>query len=283
MIISASRRTDIPAYYTPWLLARLRAGWCMAANPMNPRQVARVSLMPEDVDAIVFWTRDAAPLLPHLSELDGRGYRYLFGYTLTGYGAALEPGSPATGPALETMHRLAAHVGPGRLTWRYDPILLTADMPPDWHAAQFARLADRLAGATTRVKISLYQPYRHADGRLGRLGITPLGDADIAGLCRQVATIAAAHGMAIESCAGALPGIPAGRCIDPLQLYCELGVVVKPVRDGGQRPACGCAPSKDLGAYDTCPRGCVYCYATHRAGEALRRHANHDPAAPGLT
>jgi hypothetical protein len=280
MIISASRRTDIPACYTPWLLARLRAGWCDVANPMNPQQVARVALCPEAVDAIAFWTRDAAPLLPHLPELDDRGYRYYFTYTLTGYGAALEPHAPGVAQAVATMRRVADHVGPDRLLWRYDPILLTESMPPAWHIAQFARLAAQLAGATRRVKLSLYQPYRYAATRLRRLGGRLLEAPDIGGLCRALTEAAAAHGMTVESCAGALPGVRAGRCIDPLYLAGVLGVAVRPGKDPGQRPGCGCAPSKDIGAYDTCPHGCAYCYATHRDGEAERRQIAHDADAP---
>ncbi len=111
MIISASRRTDIPAFYTPWLLARLRAGWCDTVNPFRPSQVTRVSLLPEDVAAIVFWTRDARPLLPHLAELEARGHRFYFQYTLTGYPRALEPSTPDVTVAVETIHRLAAQIG----------------------------------------------------------------------------------------------------------------------------------------------------------------------------
>ena len=164
MIISASRRTDIPAFHAAWFLQAVREGSCRVANPFNPAQVSEISLRPEAVDALVFWTRNAAPLLPHLAELDARGYRYYFLYTLTGYPRVLEPGVPPREEALATMRRLAECLGPDRLIWRYDPIILTTITPPAYHAENFARLAATLRGATSRVKISFFDEYRGATG-----------------------------------------------------------------------------------------------------------------------
>src|SRR5580658_9366443 len=112
MIISASRRTDIPAFYASWFMNRLRAGFCLVPNPYNPRQTSRVSLVPADVDAIVFWTRNPRPLLPHLRELDERGYRTYFQFTILGYPRALDPRSPSPAAAVEIFQRLAQQVGP---------------------------------------------------------------------------------------------------------------------------------------------------------------------------
>jgi hypothetical protein len=78
MILSASRRTDIPRYYAEWFNRRLHAGYCMVPNPYNPHQIARVSLRREDVDAIVFWTRYPEPLLPVLSRLNREDFKYYF-------------------------------------------------------------------------------------------------------------------------------------------------------------------------------------------------------------
>lgn len=169
MIISASRRTDIPAFYTDWLLRRLRAQYCVVVNPFNPRQVTRVSLHPAEVEALAFWTRDARPLLPHLPELDARGYRYFFHYTLTGYPRVFEPRTPTLPEAVATMRRLAETIGPARVIWRYDPLLFSNLTPPAYHLEQFERLAAALHGSTHHVVISLLDHYRGAGGRLARL------------------------------------------------------------------------------------------------------------------
>ncbi len=267
MIISASRRTDIPAFHAEWFMQRLRDGYCETVNPFNPRQVSRVSLLPADVTAMVFWTRNAVPLLPHLPELDARGYRYYFQYTLTGYGPPLEPHCSPVHTAIATMRRLAEHVGPARVCWRYDPILLTDARPADWHLAHFAELAAALRGITERVTISLFDPYRAALKRLAAAGITPRPVENMAEWLTGLATTAAAHGMAIVSCAEAdwgQFGIQPGKCIDDRLLRRLFGLEVATGKDTSQRAACGCVAGKDIGAYDTCDHGCLYCYATRK-------------------
>lgn len=293
MIISASRRTDIPAFYAEWFMGRMRAGYCLTVNPFNPAQVTRVSLRPEEVEVICFWTRDARPMLPHLAELDARGYRYLFYNTLTAYDRALEPHSPTPAEARDTLRRLAEHLGPQRVCWRYDPIVFTNTMPPACHAEQFARLATMLEGLTQRVTISIMTPYRCAVTRLRRLAARDIVLQDVppetpafADLMRALSGSAAAHGMEICSCATELDlrpyGIQPGRCIDGDYLRRVFGIEVSRKRDTNQRPACGCAISKDIGAYDTCVHECVYCYATHNPATARARHAAHHPDAPAL-
>jgi hypothetical protein len=122
MIISASRRTDIPAFYAPWFMNRVRAGFCVVRNPFNPQQSTRVSLVPQDVDLIVFWTRNPKPLLPYLKELDSRGYRYYFLFTLLDYPSWLELSTPAVENSLECFKQLSELIGPQKVIWRYDPI-----------------------------------------------------------------------------------------------------------------------------------------------------------------
>ena len=129
MILSISRRTDIPRWYSEWLLRRLRAGEVLVRNPYRPGQLRRVPLSPAVVDAIVFWTKDPAPLLPWLDELDGMGYRYLFQFTLTPYGPEIEPGLRDKRAIVETFQALGRRLGRGRVLWRYDPILARGPVP----------------------------------------------------------------------------------------------------------------------------------------------------------
>lgn len=288
MIISASRRTDIPAFYASWLMHRLRAGWCLVPNPVHPSQVSEVSLKPEAVDVLVFWTRNALPLLPHLQELEERGYRFYFLYTLMDNPAALDPGCPPWRDALRTFQALADRVGSKRVIWRYDPVVLTTLTDPGFHMAAFARIAAGLCGHTERCVISMLHPYRKTEKRFAEKGIErkAFGEAAVGELMRFMAGEARSRGMEIQSCASEADlevyGVRRGKCVDDAYLAEVFGIDAGHSKDPSQRKACGCIRSKDIGMYDTCLCGCLYCYATgslHRARENYRRH---DPAAPCL-
>jgi hypothetical protein len=279
MIISASRRTDLPAFYGAWFLERVRAGCCEVPNPFNPRQVSRVSLRPDDVDAFVFWTKDPAPFLGALDELDGRGFRYYFQFTLNPYGAPLEPRLPGLEARIGTFLRLAERLGPRRVLWRYDPIVVSEATPPGWHAEQFALLAERLRGATTRATISLMVPYRKTVRRTAgteRFAPRSPGAEEVATLVGELGKAAAREGISLRSCAGGLPGIEPGSCVDALLVRELWGVPASVKKDSGQRPECRCAASRDIGVNDTCVHGCLYCYATRSQALAERRLAEHE-------
>lgn len=293
MIISASRRTDIPASYSAWFMNRLRAGYCVVPNPFYPSQVYRVSMLPEDVDVIVFWSKNPAPLIPHLPELDARGYRYYFHYTLNDYPAALETNVRSLDHRLETFHHLSDRLGPDRVIWRYDPILLSNKTDADYHRDCFARLATNLRGATRRVMVSFCSFYRKTERRLGALEAegysfqkVDAASPGAADLVRDLAATAAANGIEMFACADEHDltelGIGRGRCIDPALIQRLWSMPLNVTKDPGQRPHCGCAVSKDIGVNDTCLHGCRYCYATVSRRLALRRYAEHDPHAEAL-
>ena len=293
MIISASRRTDIPAFYAEWFMRRVRDGYCCVANPCNSRQVTRVSLYPAEVDVVVFWTRNPAPLLPRLDELDARGYRYYFQYTLTGYPRLFERHTPPLENAIATFHQCAERVGAERMIWRYDPIVLTNHTDYAYHVERFAAIARALQGNSRRVVVSLMDEYRGARERLARLaehGVTPLpysvDDAEFGAFMRALAACAQAHGFEIVSCAEPLDlrpyGISPGKCIDDGYIRRVFGLDVTQVKDKMQRAACGCVASKDIGAYDSCLHACVYCYATRGETLAAKNHARHDVASSSL-
>jgi hypothetical protein len=310
MIISASRRTDIPALYSRWLINRLRAGFCIVPNPFDARQTSRISLTPQDVDVIVFWTRNPRPLFPFLDELDARGYRYYFQYTLMDNPRLLDEHNPPAAAALDTFLRLAGRVGPGRLVWRYDPIVLSSLTPPDFHRRTYEKLAAALRGSTARSVVSLLDVYGKIRKRLVGLadqgvqliplqtGADPLrvapsglpGGADmpdwLASLLRDLAQIAQANEMEIVSCAEELDlqpyGIRPGKCIDDELIARAFGLEVSHTKDPGQRKACGCVQSKDIGMYDSCLLGCRYCYATSSFERARQNYLRHDPDASTL-
>lgn len=291
MIVSASRRTDIPAFYGEWFLGRLAAGFCLVPNPFSPRQVSRVSLLRGDVDAFVLWTRDPRPFAAGFDALDRQGFPYLVLLTLTGYGPPLEPHAPNEEEVVAVARSLAARVGPERLVWRYDPVVLGPGLGPEEHAARFARLAERLEGSTLQVKVSFLDLYRKTRRRLGALdhGGDYLSDPSLctgAGeLLASMSASAAKYGMVLTTCAEARDwsgwGAAPGGCVDGDLLRRLFGLRLAGT-DRGQRAHCRCAPSRDIGAPDTCLHGCVYCYATASHELASRRHAAHDPEGSAL-
>ena len=296
MIISASRRTDIPAFYSEWFMNRIRAGYCTVPNPFNRSQLSRVSLKPDDVDVIVFWTRNPRPLFPHLAELDRRGYRYYFQYTVLDNPRPIDPKSPPAETAIAAFKELAGLVGAERVIWRYDPIVLSEATPVEFHSAAHGRIAEALAGSTTRNVISVVDIYRKAQKRLAELGregivveeIRPdRMPAHLAELLQQLATMAGACGMEIVSCAEELDlceyGIKPGKCVDDDYIARTFGLHLDGKKDPTQRKACGCVVSKDIGMYDSCLFGCQYCYATSSFERAKQnRDAEHHANSPSL-
>lgn len=290
-IVSASRRTDIPAFYAPWLMSRLRAGYAKVPNPFNPRQIATVDLRPERVAALFLWSKDPRPLLPHLEELESRGYRTVFHVTATALPRPLEPRVPPAASVVAAMREISRRIGPGRVVWRFDPLLLSSATPPETILCAFSRLAAALEGDVRQVMVSFARPYRQVLPRLRRAGAReydfsdldrlPAGEAlsRVAPLACALAQEASRRGMAVFSCAGRLDlspqGIRPGACIDPVLLREELGLDLLPRKDPGQRPECRCLRSIDIGIYGTCRHGCLYCYA--RGDSALGREKRHDP------
>lgn len=283
-IVSASRRTDIPAFYADWFMNRVRAGFVRVPNPFNSRQIATVSLDPQDVACIVFWTRDPRPLLPHLDELDGRGFRYLFHVTVTGLPQVLEPSAPRADTAVEAMRRLSQRLGPERVIWRFDPILISNLTPPERIEENFDRLSGELAGAVERVMVSFVQPYPRALSRMRRLApqvepFFPQGMQEKGEIMAALARVAASRGIEMTGCAAAKDdlspfGVGQGKCIDPALIERLWGIEVGRKKDAGQREGCGCAKSVDIGVYGTCSHGCLYCYAS--CSNALKS-GRHDP------
>ena len=291
MIISASRRTDIPAFYSEWLIHRLREGYCTVPNPFNRNQITHVSLRPEDVDAIVFWTRNPRPLMPYLDELDSRGYRYYFQFTILGYPREIDPQSPAATTAVRTLCELAERLGSSRVIWRYDPIVFTGLTPPAFHHDNYQRLAESLRGHTRRSVISIVDMYRKIQSRLKKLegtpaAVQPCDPAEFESLMRTLVAIARANGMDIVSCAEEIDlqplGIRPGKCVDDQLIAEAMGVDVQKTKDPTQRRACGCIVSRDIGMYESCLSGCQYCYATKSFEQARANFGAHSPQSPSL-
>lgn len=280
MIISASRRTDIPAFYSSWLFHRLKEGYVLVRNPFNHKIVSRVSLDPAEVDCIVFWTKNAAPMLGELGRLSG--YSYYFQFTLNAYGRELEPHLPPLEQRLETFQRLAQSIGKERVIWRYDPILVNESYDVHFHQQSFATIARALEGYTETCMLGFIDHYRHIRTALNRHRIYPLLREDIDAMALSFRETLQSSAIQLATCTSKVDltdlGIPAGRCIDDRLIERITGRPVSVRKDRNQRPLCQCVRSVDIGAYDTCLNGCLYCYANRSTFTGIRsRFEKYDP------
>lgn len=289
MIVSCSRRTDIPAFYGDWLFRRLQEGFCYVRNPMNPRQLTKVPLNPHVVDGVVFWTKNPAPVLDRLEAL--AEYPWYFQFTLTPYGEDLERNLPPKEELVEVFRRLSRMAGKERVVWRYDPIVITGKYSPAWHLRSFQRMAESLAGYTEKCTVSFLDIYRKIEKNIRPLGVILPETPEKMELLAQFRSIAGACGLELDTCAEELPveqlGIARAACIDGRRLERIGGWRLKTPKDKNQRPACGCLASVDIGAYNTCFHGCQYCYANTSNITALGKAApaslpGHDPESPLL-
>jgi len=281
MIISASRRTDIPAFYTEWFMQRLRAGYACVRNPMNYRQVSRVSLTPDVVDCIVFWTKNPGPLLARLDEVDALGYKYYFHYTLNSYGPEIEPHLPPLAERVAMFKELTRRLGKEAVVWRYDPILLTDSVTKEYHAEQFIQFAQQLAGSTERCVISFVDLYEKTQRNMKNIALREADEDTMREIAGQFVLIADKYGIEVQSCSEAIDlsasGVRPGKCIDGGLIEKIIGCGLNIGKDKNQREECGCVESVDIGAYNTCRLGCVYCYANF-SGKAVEANCRkHDP------
>lgn len=284
MLISASYKTDIPAFYGDWFLHRLNAGYCLMRNPYNSR-VSRVELTREAVDGFVFWTKNLGPFLPHLAEVHRRGFPFVIQYTINGYPRALEFSVLEAAKAAEHVRQVSDTYGGDVVVWRYDTILLSSLTPVEFHLENFAGLAASLKGYTNECVISFAQIYRKTRRNLDRAAAEerftwrePTSD-ERQTILKSLLRSARANGMDLTICSQpefATCDIREAHCIDARRLSRISGHTVA-ARLKGMRETCGCYASKDIGDYDSCPHGCVYCYAVQNRELAKRRYAKHDP------
>lgn len=285
MIISASRRTDIPTYYSEWFFNRLREGDVLVRNPMNARQISRISLSPEAVDGIVFWTKNPVPMLSRLGELEP--YPYYFQFTLTAYGRDVEPNLPGKNgvliPAFQELSRMA---GRERVVWRYDPIFLSDRYTVEYHCRYFRVLAAKLGEYTEKCTVSFLDFYRSTARNMRSLHIREMTAAQQREMMERFSEIAGEYGLYIDTCSEAISledlGVSHASCVDRERLERIGGYRLNVGRDRNQRKECGCAASVDIGAYDTCGNGCLYCYATDSPPRAAERVRAHRPDSPIL-
>ena len=284
MIISASYKTDIPAFYGDWLMNRLEAGYCKMINPYGG-QVYRVSLEKADVDGLIFWTRNVGPFLDKLDRVAELGFPFTVSHTITGYPKALDFATIAPQKAVEHLVAVRDRFGPYAGVWRYDPIVFSSLTPPAWHLENFAALAQALAGTVSEVVISFAHIYRKtarnmaAAARAFDFTWGDESDAVKKELLLALGEIASKNGIKATLCGQPhllVTELAATACVDAARLSRMAGYPIAAKRKP-HRKECGCFQSKDIGDYDTCPHGCAYCYAVQHRTIAKQRFRVHDP------
>ena len=280
MIISASRRTDIPAFYSEWFFARLKEGHALIPNPRNPNRLSRVELSPENVDCIVFWTKNPIPMLDSFEQLDEMGYRYYVQFTLTPYEKTVEANLPLKTELIKAFIKMSERKN--AVVWRYDPIFIDDRHSVEWHITQFSAMCEALSSHAERCFLSFVDPYKSIGIKFRALTTDEMQaiSAGFSGIARQ-------HGITLYTCAEQIDlsgyGIAHGSCIDKNLIERIIGSSINAKNDASQRTECRCIESVDIGAYDTCPNGCAYCYAVSSQKTLLHHIDAHDPNAPMLT
>jgi hypothetical protein len=280
-VISASRRTDIPAFYTDWFVRRLKAGSAIVLQPYSGRP-SRVSLLPADVSAIVFWSKNYGPLLSKLGLVERTTKNLFFHFTITA-NETLELSVPDHRAAIPDYRFLTERYSPEQIIWRFDPLCMTDKLSFEMHEERFSRCAELLRGLTKRCIISFVYPYKKVLTNLKKYSdhsLLALSNELKQEYAQRLAKRAAVYGITLFACSddGLLSAdIQKASCIDGRALSELFGVPID-TRQATSRKECGCTRSIDIGAYNTCGHGCLYCYANADKDRARAAVHHHDPS-----
>ena len=265
MIISASRRTDIPSYYSEWFFNRIKEKWVYVRNPMNIHQVSKINLEPEVVDCIVFWSKNPKPMIDKLQLI--KDYFYYFQFTLNSYGQDIEVNLPFKDERIETFKKLSDKIGPVRIIWRYDPILLNDKYNMSYHVDNFEKCASILKGYTEKVTFSFIDFYKRITENIKLINAYEITTEEKNIIAEKFSKIAKENNLLIDTCAEDIDlskyGIEHARCIDDRLITRIIGYNFTAEKDKTQRLECGCIKSIDIGEYNSCSNGCIYCYANY--------------------
>lgn len=279
MIISASRRTDIPAFHADWFMNRIKDGYVLVSHNFKDERLYRVPLTPDVVDGIVFRTKNPAPMIPHLDALSD--YPYFFNITMNPYGREMERNVPRLQERVEVFRKLSSMIGPERMVWRYDPIFLSPKYDLDFHGRAFEYLCRELDGRAEKCMLGFIIHHPFVAKRVDPLDVKRRNDDDIRTVGAMFSEIAKPYNLQVETCAERVDldqfGIRHGACVERDHMERIAGYKFEKVKEKYLRPNCNCMESIDIGSYSTCDNGCLYCYATPEAP-----NMRIDPRSPSL-
>ncbi|NLY46766.1 MAG: DUF1848 domain-containing protein [Tissierella sp.] len=287
MILSVSRRTDIPAFYSEWFINRIKDGYVYVRNPFNYNQVSKVLISPDNVDCIVFWTKNPSLIMEKLNILDNMNFKYYFQFTITPYGNDIEKSVIDKGELINAFIDLSSRIGKKRVILRYDPVLLTEKYNIKFHIGAFEDICQKLSEHTERIVFSFLDNYSKSERNLKEVKLLDITDSDMITISKEFKRISDKYGLSIETCAEKIEldkyGIRHGKCIDGELIEEIIGYkIVNKNKLDGNREACGCMKCIDIGQYDSCIHNCLYCYANVNKDAGLRNFKSHDPNSPIL-
>lgn len=277
MILNVSGRCDIPAFYSKWFINRIHEGFLDVRNPFYPKQVSRIMLDKEHIDAIVFCTKNPIPMLPYLKQL--KEYPILLQVTITPYSREIEPYVPPKGKIVEAIKKYSQLLGKDHVMIRYDPIFLNHKYTITYHQRQFEKLCSLLEGYVERVVISFIDFKKNTIKNEIDLTIEPFTLEKIEELAKEFGCISKKYGMKIQTCAEDYDlekfGFETEGCIG-ISIVKEILGISKQISKNRNRKNCLCVQTVDIGTYNTCPHFCKYCYANFKEEEVIQNFKNHD-------
>lgn len=284
MILSVSKRTDIPAFYSNWFFNRIKEGFVLIRNPFNYNQVSRVEITPDVVDCIIFWTKDPKPMLDKLDLL--KDYKYYFQVTITPYDKNIEKNIREKKEIINTFIELSNKIGKEKVIWRYDPIFLSDKYTIKYHTRLFNRMCELLSPYTDKCIISFIDNYKKIDKNINKNQIKFLTEQEMKEIAKEFSIVAKMYNLNLETCAEKIDlseyDINHGACINKNTIESTIGYKLKDLKSTKERDACGCYTSIDLGHYDTCLNNCIYCYATRSYDLARKKYFEHNENSPIL-
>lgn len=283
MIINTGCRTDIPAFYSKWLINRIREGYVLVRNPYNPNQVTRYNLSPDVVDCLAFCTKNPEPMLKYLDEIDK--YKQYWFVTITPYGKVIEPNVPNKEKVIESFKKLSKHIGVDAIGWRYDPIFIGNNFDVNKHIYYFEKIAKELKNYTHNCTISFLDLYEKVKRNAPEIKL-PNQEEQIQ-IAKAFSKIGKENNMVIHSCCEktylSQYGLKCNGCMSKEIVEKAIGCNLNPPNSRKNlRESCNCLMGNDIGAYNTCGHLCKYCYANANKGLVIENMKKHNDNSPFL-
>lgn len=282
MILNTGSRTDIPAYYSDWFYNRIKAGYVLVRNPYYPSQITKYLLSPDVIDVMVFCTKNPSSMLDRLSLLSA--FDTFWFVTITPYGTEIEPHVPPKEQVIASFRQLSEAIGSSRISWRYDPVLITDTYSIAHHIEQFHRMAEALSGYTTQCVVSFIDLYEKTKRNFRGIRSVTSEEQEI--LIDAFSNIAKENGLQIHLCCEnaslVRENVDADGCMSKAVLEKALGCKLNVPKKKTARSECSCLLGADIGAYNTCGHGCLYCYANYDMETVAKNRKLHNASSPLL-